>query len=164
MLFDSGGSAHTKVDICVRYIIRLFGLTYFVLGLLKLHGLLFPVDAMVDYLGMPNPILFFFTNQMVLITAAFIEIPVGLFILISKRELRTLAGVLLWITAIAICYKFGLAAVHYKGPCGCLLGINRFLPISTATQKSLSDIILVAALIASLTAMCYAKIVKKYVK
>lgn len=127
-------------------------LTAFI-GIIKLHGLLFPAPEMREYLRLSNPIFFFLSNRIVLFAAALTEIGVGSFALRSSHySLRTRSGLLVWACVIALAYKLGLAVVHYKGPCGCLLGLNRFLPLTIGHQKALADVILISTLVLSLFA------------
>lgn len=136
-------------------LIRVVSLLYLSIGLLKLHGLAFPADTMGVYLGLSNPIVFFLTNRVILAAAALVEVIVGLAGLNLKLPLNLRAGFLFWLCIVAFAYKIGLAIVDYKGPCGCLLGLNRFLPLSVGTQKSLADIILIVTVFVSLAVLIY---------
>lgn len=147
--------SHTALYTVILAIVRCLGVTYLCLGILKLHGLLFPQEVMQAYLSVSNPIIPFLANQTVLMVAAAAEILVGLYVLFSRNSLSASCGLLLWLCAITMCYKLILVIVHYQGPCGCLLGIDRFLPIPIATQKLVSDIILLASLVISLGGCLY---------
>ena len=138
-------------------LIRVFGGVYFFLGVLKLQNLLFAKDAMLDYLQSPNPIFYFLTNKPILLAAAVVELIVGLFLMFPRMSLRTSAKMLVWVSAVTIGYKIGLTLVHYKGPCGCLLGINSLLPISIAAQKIIADVILGCAILLGICAMVSVK-------
>jgi len=126
----------------IRGVCRLFGLLLLALGTLKLLDLMFPSPKLLEYLSLANPILSLFSNRSVLFAASFVEICVGCYLLTSRQHVAIHSGLLLWLVVVALCYRIGLAAVHYKGPCGCLLGINRFMPLSTATQTVLAEVIL----------------------
>ena len=115
--------------VVAEQMIRLLALLYLCIGILKLHSLFFPQTVMAQYLRMPNPIFVYLTNHTILMLAAVAEIAVGVYASVSRDSLLWRSAAMLWLTAAAFAYKLCLAAVHYTGPCGCLLGINRFLPI-----------------------------------
>ena len=140
-------------------ILCVFGILYTSLGILKLHGLIFPEDTMREYLRLSNPVIFFLANRTVLGFAALVEILVGMFVLRKGETVFARSGFLLWVTLAATAYRSALAHVHYNGPCGCLLGINRFLPISAKTQRSVADIILVATIVVAMVMLIYARII-----
>jgi hypothetical protein len=104
-------------------------------------------------LGLANPIVFFLTNRTVLSLAAAAEIAVGAHALRSITPVSLRAAPLMWLACCALVYKVGLALVHYKGPCGCLLGINRFLPLRPGAQRWVSDVIVVVAVIVSVAVL-----------
>lgn len=136
------------------YSLRLMGGVFLMLGILKFLGLNFGTDHVVaSYLGFPNPIFGFLTNWTVFAIAACAEIAVGWHALRGNGLRR--ASFLLWISSAAVLYKIGLIYVKYRGPCGCLFGINTILPLSTATQRSVSDVILITAFLLSAVTMVY---------
>lgn len=150
---------NTEPSLCSRaadMCVRLLGLIFLALGVLKMHALFYPEGAMREYLGIGNPILSFVPNRIVLLAAAFGEIMVGIYSYSRKSTLVMRSGLLLWFSFTALAYKLLLALVQYHGPCGCLLGINRFIPLSIGTQNWLADIIGIAAFLVSLPLFAYA--------
>lgn len=139
-------------------IIRFFALIYFVLGILKLHGILSPQEVMIEYLRLPNPIFSFLTNEMVLGFASALELFTGGYVLFSKNTNLFRSSMLLWLACITLFYKASLVVVHYKGPCGCLLGISRLLPISVSLQRSLSDLFLILSTFCLTAIVLYSKL------
>jgi hypothetical protein len=133
------------------------GLLFLALGILKLHSILFPDVLAGEFLGFSNPI-FIVANRNVLGISTILEIGVGVIALKGGKSLFVRSGLLLWLACSALAYKFALALVHYQGPCGCLLGINRFLPIPISTQNWLSDIILLVTILISLCILIYARL------
>ncbi len=139
-------------DVCLR----LLGLIFLVLGVLKLHGIFYPEDTMWEYLGLSNPILSFLPNRAVLLGAALAEIGVGICNVSPKIALDARSSLLLWFSSTTLAYKVMLALVKYDGPCGCLFGINRFIPLNTSTQSLISDIIVIVTFLVSLPLLVYA--------
>lgn len=142
------------------YLIRCCGGVILTLGTLKLLGTFTPTDEMRTYVGLSNPIFTFVSNGFVFIIAALIEIAVGWFCLTSKSIISG-ASILLVLCFSLIFYKIALIFVKYEGPCGCLFGINRFIPISTSKQRLIADIISIAILLVSITVLFYARIDSK---
>lgn len=140
-------------DVCLR----LLGLLFLILGVLKLHGLFYPEATMREYLGLSNPILSFLPNRAVVLGAALAEIGVGMCSISTKIALGARSGLLLWLSFTTLAYKVLLALVKYDGPCGCLLGTNRFLPLSPSTQSLVADVIVLGTLLASLLLLMYAQ-------
>lgn len=155
---SKSGGIKKRLGWLLSHTIRLFGVIYVALGLLKLHNLSFPRDVTLEYLHLANPIFPVATNQVILMFAGVVELIAGFFLVFFKGPLKTVSYTLLWLVGITFAYKIGLLIIQYKGPCGCMLGINKLLPISMATQKWLSDIILIAALITSVVSLLYAKV------
>ena len=104
------------------------------LGHLKLLGLL----ERNDFLVLTNAIFAPLTNVTIVGIAGLVEIAVGLVALVSRKQL-TGAWLLLWLSCGMMAYKLGLALVGYKGPCGCLLGITRLVPLPTGLQREIAD-------------------------
>jgi hypothetical protein len=125
------------------------GLVLCCVGVLKFHGLLFPEGAMKEYLHVSNPIFFFLPNIWVLALAAVLETYVGLLAMRRGYPAPTRAALVLWLSLATVAYRAGLALVRYHGPCGCLFGINRFLPLSLHTQDLLATILLPTLIVAS---------------
>lgn len=142
---------------CADWAVRLFGLVFLGLGLFKFQGILFPQATLREYLGFPNPIVFFLSNRTVLSFAALIELLVGIHSLRPGIAMSTRSGLLLWFAASTLAYKFALGFVHYKGPCGCLLGISRFLPFGANMQQTLASVVVLIALVVSLSVLIYAR-------
>lgn len=153
--------AKTKGFFVADSLIRVLCLLFFLLGILKFHGLMFPSEAMREYLSLANPLLFFFSNRWVLYATALIEIVIGVCGLGGKDvSLTYRTGLLLWFTIVATAYKLSLILMHYQGPCGCLLGINKFLPMSTTAQRSLTNTLLVVTALASIFVLLYLRKLK----
>lgn len=131
-------------DILIRTLSALF----LCLGVLKLHGIVFPQDTLREYLGIANPIVSFLPNRVVLVVGALAEIVVGTYGIRNSERLSWRAGILLWLALVMVAYRISLLFVHYTGPCGCLLGVNRFLPLRIGTQRAIADMIIVVAILA----------------
>jgi hypothetical protein len=140
------GLSSQLADMCLR----LLGLTFLALGILKLHGLFYPETTMSEYLDLSNPIFSFLSNRVVLLGAAIAEICVGAGCLSPNADFRARSGSLLWLSAVTLAYKALLVVAKYEGPCGCLLGLNRFLPLSTSTQNGIADVIVIVTFVVSL--------------
>lgn len=136
-------------------LIRLLGLFFLGLGVLELHAILFPDTVAAEYLKIRNPIVFFVPNFYVLTLAGAVEVFVGFNGLRGGNSLRWRAGLLLWLSCATIAYKVALIFVRYKGPCGCLLGINRFLPLSPSTQGTIADSLILSSFVISLLVLIY---------
>lgn len=127
---------------------KVLGIILLVLGILKFHGLLFERDAYTaSYLSFHNPFFGFLTNRPVLAIAASLEIFVGWHVL-CHRGLFT-ASLLLWFSGLVVLYKVGLASIQYHGPCGCLFGVNTFLPFTAHEQRTISEFIIIATFVIS---------------
>lgn len=124
------------------WLLKPMGTAYLVLGALKLHGILSPDELTLDFLSASNPVIFMLSNRAVLALAAIAEMVVGWYV-VRDRPRVTQATALLWLAGASLAYKVALVIVNYQGPCGCLLGINRFVPVSSGTQRSVADGILV---------------------
>ena len=135
--------------------VRLLGFIFVCLGALKLQGILFPEGAVMEYLGLTNPIVFFLSNRTVLSLAAIVEVIIGIVAVRGQRPVSIRAGMLLWLALATLAYKTGLTLVHYHGPCGCLLGINRFLPLRAGTQRWVADFIILFTIIAASWVLIY---------
>jgi len=131
-------------------LIRALSALFLCLGILKLHGIVFPQDTMREYLGIANPIVSFLPNRVVLVVGALVEIVIGTYGLRNSERLSWRAGCLLWLALVMVSYRISLLFVHYTGPCGCLLGVNRFLPIRIGTQRAIADMIIVVSILASI--------------
>jgi hypothetical protein len=134
--------------------IRGMGLLFLALGALKFHGIMLARDTWAAYVHLPDAIFSFFPNSTIFTLAALCELVIGMRCLRHGR-LAVRASLLLWFAGGAFVYKIGLIFVKYSGPCGCLFGINRFLPLSTSRQRWISDIILVITVIISLAVIVY---------
>jgi hypothetical protein len=143
------GLAYSSAD----KLMRLLGALYLSLGVLKVQGLAFPESTLEEYLRLPNPVLFFLSNRAVLGIGALLEVFIGTYGLRSHHTLTARAGLLLWLAGSSILYKIALVFVRYKGPCGCLLGVNRFLPLRMGTQREIADYITIGTLLATLSVL-----------
>jgi hypothetical protein len=123
---------------------RGFGLLFCLLGLLKLHGLAFPDMVGQSYLLLPNALFSFISNRTVVAAAAAMELAIGFYCL-KDKPLIGKAGFMSWFVVCSLAYRYSLRLINYTGPCGCLLGVNRFLPMTIKTQRILADYILGAA-------------------
>jgi hypothetical protein len=139
---------------------RVTGLVLCCLGLLKFHGLLFPDLMATEYLRVANPIFFVLPNRWVLALAAVLETYVGLLAMKAGYPVSLRAGLVLWLSLATVAYKAGLVLVRYEGPCGCLLGFNRFLPMTMRTQKLVITILLPALIILSSSILIYDRLVR----
>jgi ABC-type branched-subunit amino acid transport system permease subunit len=132
--------------------VRTIGVLLLALGSFKLLGIIYVKDPLLkSYLTFPNPIFSWESNGAVLTLAALIEIIAGWLALRRSGFYR--AFILLWFASAALLYKIALIYVAYKGPCGCLFGINSILPLSVSTQRTVSDFILAATLVTGLIAV-----------
>lgn len=138
-------------------VLRLLGLIFFLLGALKLHGVLFPADTAREYLGLANPILYVLPNRVVLLAAALAELSVGKVVFSAKNSLSARSCLLLWLSGTTLTYKVLLVLVRYHGPCGCLFGVNRFLPLSPAMQRWIADTVVLATIFVSMAVFLYAR-------
>lgn len=121
------------------------------LGTLKLLGSFVPTEVDRTYVRLSNPIFPFLSNQTVFFVASLAEIATGWFCMLGRNVLLRSFG-LLWFAIGALGYKVLLIFVNYSGPCGCLLGVNRLIPMSPKLQRTVADsmlatIFLVAAVI-----------------
>jgi hypothetical protein len=137
-------------------VIRLLGLLFLGLGVLKLQAIVFPDIVWAEYLKIRNPIFFFVPNFYVFTLAGAAEVFVGINGLRGGSSLRWRAALLLWLSCATIAYKIALVFVHYKGPCGCLLGINRLLPLSISMQRTIAEALIISSLVVSLSVLIYA--------
>lgn len=141
-------------DGVLDWALKVFGGVFVALGILKLHGLIFESNHLVsDYLGFPNPIFSVLTNWTVLALAACAELLVGWQVL--RRHGLGRAALLLWFCGAAILYKIGLIYVHYRGPCGCLFGIDSILPLPTGKQRTVSNFILLMTFLFAVITLVY---------
>jgi hypothetical protein len=131
------------------FAIRLLGLLFCLIGVLKLHTLIFPDTALKEYLALPNP-LFIIPNKYLLLVAALVEIIVGFVTFRCLLTPKRIALLILWFSLAALAYKVSLALVHYEGPCGCLLGIHKLIPVSMKMQKWFTDILLLFSILVSI--------------
>jgi hypothetical protein len=135
-------------------VVRLLGVLFTLLGAAKLHGVILATDADSAFLDLQNPIVPLLANRSVMTVAALAEIVVGVCAL-STRPVALRAGLLLWLAISTLAYKVALAAIKYRGPCGCLLGVNRFIPLKPSTQQWLAEWIVLAAVILSSAVLLY---------
>jgi len=147
-------NSRDRADRTIGIAMRGIGFLYLILGILKVHGLLFPTVAMEQYLTLSNPVLFILKNSIVFYFVAVAEIIIGGYLAIARKS-PFKYGLLFWMLGMAFCYKICLIIVDYNGPCGCLLGIDHFLPISSSLQNTISDIILLATLAFTLSSLIF---------
>ena len=88
-------------------------------------------------LGASDPLFDFLSTRQVLLLAAMFELAVAA-ALFMNRNLVTRCGLLLWISAVFVAYRVGLAAVGFEGHCPCLGTLNYGLPISPAVMDRLA--------------------------
>lgn len=131
-------------------VFRACGLLFLVLGCLKLHGVIIPEETFSSYLALSNPLVFFLSNRAVLSLAGIAEITVGGIVLRRGIVPQQRAAILLWLSAVTLLYRFLLRFIDYHGPCGCLYGINRVLPLTTNQQRIMADILLIVTVGSSL--------------
>ncbi|MCL4180008.1 MAG: hypothetical protein KJ072_19955 [Verrucomicrobia bacterium] len=98
---------------------------------------LFSVASEARGLGISDPLFDFLTTRQVLLLAAMFELTVAA-ALFMNRNLLTRCGLLLWISAVFVAYRVGLAAVGFDGHCPCLGALNYGLPISPAVMDRLA--------------------------
>ncbi len=127
-----------------RVLVRTLGGVLLALGNLKLVGLM----ERDGFLVLPNPIFAPLTNAVVVGLAGVAEIVVGVLALGVRKPVAG-GWLLLWLGTSVLAYRAGLALVGYKGPCGCLVGLNRVVPLPTAVQQELADYVVLAMLAAS---------------
>lgn len=156
MISESSG---THYLCAVNALVRITGLLYLCLGVLKLHGILFPQETMSEYLSFANPVIFIVSNWSVLCIAATIEVFIG-FCAWQNTSLRERSAMLLWLASSMLVYKIALIFVEYKGPCGCLFGINRFIPLATGTQRWIADIVTLYTLLLSASILLFLRYMK----
>jgi hypothetical protein len=140
----------------VDWAVRVVSLLLLTLGILKLVGVVFPEMEVRPYLGLANPLVPFLPNRSVLTLAAVVEIFVGQHCLRSQ-PLSERSALLLWFAAGVFFYKGLLAFVRYHSPCGCLVGINRFIPLDPDSQRTIADLITVVAALVAATALAYTR-------
>lgn len=121
-------------EILDRVLVRASGAFLLLLGNLKLVGLM-ERDA---FLALPHAIFAPLTNVTVVGLAGVTEIAVGVLVLVCRKPVAG-AWLLLWLCTGMLAYKVGLALVGYNGPCGCLVGLNRLIPLPTAVQQEVAD-------------------------
>ena len=127
-------------------------------GICKALGLLWPTtEGMEEYLRLANPILPFLKNRVIIAAAALAEISVGTYALNNKPNLAGRSGALLWIASMTGAYKIALFYVNYHGPCGCLLGLNKFLPMTPSHQRLMADALLVAIFLIMLPVFVFSR-------
>jgi hypothetical protein len=130
-------SASSRFAWLLNATMQIIGGLLVILGLLKIFGL-FEANP---YLALHNPILPFVTNRVVIAMSALAEVLVGLSAL--RRSYSEYAPwLVMWLTLVMVTYKFLLALVGYKGPCGCLLGLTSLLPMSPKLQRSMAELLL----------------------
>jgi hypothetical protein len=149
----------SRIGFCLADMtVRLFSFLFIILGALKLLAVIFPNTVEVDeFLKFNNAIVPFIPNRYALTLAAITELFVGYFGLQRKNPLMIRSILLLWFSGVLLAYHIGLILIRYRGPCGCLLGINRIIPIRVGTQNSLAQIIMIATLIVSGIITIYAR-------
>ena len=140
--------------------IRGISLLFLLLGLLKLHGVMMAQGTFATFLQLPNPIVSFVSNGSVVSLAAVAEILIG-YRGLRAGSLTFRGSLLLWFVGGALLYKVALIYVNYRGPCGCLFGINKILPLSAGQQRSLSDLILFLTAVIASTAILYDRWLKR---
>lgn len=122
-----------------------FGWVFVVLGILKLSGIILADSFNQTYLSLANPVFPVFTNRLVLAVGAMIEVGLGWFI--SRKSQSSFRPLMLvWLCLVILAYRFLLGFVDYEGPCGCLFGINRLLPLSVPLQRALADFLVLGGL------------------
>jgi hypothetical protein len=121
------------------------------LGIAKMLGVIYPADDQQAYLQLPNPIFQIVSNRVVLFGAAACEMCVGMYGLRFDKSPRSRAGLMLWIASATLMYKVSLVFVGYNGPCGCLVGLTRLIPLNPGRQRWIADIIIAATLVISIS-------------
>ncbi|HEY3760933.1 MAG TPA: hypothetical protein VGN23_04235 [Verrucomicrobiae bacterium] len=138
--------------------IQLISLTFILLGFLKFLAIVFPKTIEIeDFLKFGNAIFPFIPNAYLLAAAAIVEVLVGWFCLQRKNSLLLRSIFILWFSAAVLLYEMGLVMIRYRGPCGCLLGINRIIPIQVSTQNALAQDIIIASFLITSAVMIYAR-------
>jgi hypothetical protein len=109
------------------------------LGILVITAILKLVSVASEarVLGASDPLLDFLTTRQVLLLAAVFELAVVAAIFVN-RNMLTRCGLLLWISAVFVAYRVGLAAVGFEGYCPCLGALNYGLPMSPAGADRLA--------------------------
>jgi hypothetical protein len=69
-------------------------------------------------LRVTDPVLFFLSTRVVMVCAAAVEVFVVVALLYVPLQFRAL--MIVWLCSVFICYRLGLRAVDYDGPCPCL--------------------------------------------
>lgn len=144
-----GGRAGSGGESLLANLVRGVGLLLFVIGVVKIHGLLAAKDAMRAWLDLGNPVLVFLPNRSVLVLGAVLEIVVG-WRTFRGRNLLASAVLLGWLSAALILYKIALGVVDYHGPCGCLFGLSSIVPLPVDVQRTVADSIVLGAFFLSL--------------
>lgn len=126
----------------------------FLLGLVKLSGLVLARGEMGAYLDLVNPVIVFLPNRVVLTVAAMLEIGIGWYGF-REQDLLKRSVLFLWLSSTLILYKILLGVVDYDGPCGCLFGLSSLLPLETDTQRTLADLIVLDVFFLGLVATAY---------
>ena len=98
---------------------------------------LISVGSEARVLGASDPLFDFLSTRQVLLLAAMFELAVASAIFMN-RNLLTRCGLLLWISAVFVAYRIGLAAVGFDGHCPCLGALNYGLPISPDVMDRLA--------------------------
>ena len=129
-------------------LLRACGLFFLILGLLKIHGVVYPDSEFSAYLALSNPICVFLSNRAVFSVASLTEISVGVYC-VRSRYVRYRAAALLWLSACMLLYRFLLGFIKYDGPCGCLYGLHHLLPMTTGMQRELADCFVLFTLVCS---------------
>jgi hypothetical protein len=88
-------------------------------------------------LGISDPLFNFLTTRQVLLLAAVFELGTVAAVFVN-RNILTRCGLLLWISAVFVAYRVGLAAVGFEGYCPCLGKLNYGMPISPAVMDGLA--------------------------
>ncbi|MCL4180012.1 MAG: hypothetical protein KJ072_19975 [Verrucomicrobia bacterium] len=126
---DRDDSKHFARDWFVRIAMGVLVIT----AILKLIS----VASEARGLGASDPLFDFLTTRQVLLLAAMFELGTVVAMVVNRNVL-TRCGLLLWISAVFVAYRVGLAAVGFDGHCPCLGALNYGLPISPAVMDRLA--------------------------
>jgi len=126
-------------------VILFFAGMLLLLGQLKIFGLL----EKNPYFSLSNPVFPFLSNGLVTFLAAAVEIGIGLWIISTLRYIVG-AWLILWLSSGLFLYKLALGLIKYEGPCGCLLGLTRLIPMTPQRQRFVASELAAAMFVSSL--------------
>lgn len=115
------------------------------LGQLKIFGLL----EKNPYFSLSNPLFPFLPNGLVTFFAAAVEMGIGIWIISTLRYIMG-AWLILWLSSGLFLYKLALALIKYEGPCGCLIGLTRIIPMTPQRQRLIASDLVAAMFVSSL--------------